>query len=222
MNHGELFIREELSVLSGCKGVSSQMASQGRWKLVLMGVLPLLVFTLIEEYMGTLWGLIAGMSFGLGEILWEYYSYKKVEAMTWGGNVLLFVLGGVSLLTQEGVWFKLQPSILEGVFALLLWGSWAMKKPLLFSLMMKQNSQLRSGSPLFSDSMRRQLEKVLYGMTLRLGLFFVIHAVLAAWAAFYWSTQAWLILKGVGLTASLVVYMVVESLFLRYRMRQIS
>ena len=196
--------------------------SQGRLKMVFMGVLPLLVFTLIEEYLGTIWGLVAGMAFGVGEMAWEYHTQRRVEAVTWGANVLLIVLGGVSLATQEGIWFKLQPSILEGFFALVLWGSWVLNKPLLFSLMMKHNARLHGGSQVFSPNVKGRLEQVFYGLTLRLGLFFALHAVLAGWAAFYWSTQAWLVLKGVGLTVSLVVYLVVESLFLRYRMRQIS
>src|SRR4051812_8922273 len=99
--------------------------------LFLGGLLPVIIFTVIEEYYGTLWGLVAGMIFGVGEILWELYSRGKVDSMTWGGNGILLVLGGISLITQEGLWFKLQPALIEIAFAGILWGSLFLKKSLL-------------------------------------------------------------------------------------------
>jgi intracellular septation protein len=224
-------------------------AQRGKIAIILAGVLPLLAFALIEEYFGIVWGLIAGMTFGVGEVVWEFFTQRKVEALTWGSNVLVLGLGGVSLLTQEGIWFKLQPALLEAAFSVALWGSVIWKKPLLFSWMLKQSAQMhgQGGTGLgggfgkgggaessflggesqhhWPEPFRKQMERMkhlLYGFTLRLGFFFIIHAGLAVWAAFYGSTSAWLLLKGVGLTASLVVYMVVEMLFLRYRLRLIS
>ena len=55
-------------------------------------------------------------------------------------------------------------------------------------------------------------------MTARLGVFFAARTRgLATWAALKWSTAAWAALKGVGFTVSVVLYMVVESAYLRYR-----
>ena len=58
--------------------------------------------------------------------------------MTWGGNGLLLVLGGVSLFTQEGIWFKLQPSLMEAAMALALWVSVLLGKPILTAALRKQ------------------------------------------------------------------------------------
>ena len=185
------------------------------------GLLPVLAFTLIEEHFGTLWGLISGMGFGLGEVLWEWRSQGKVDPLTWGGNGMLLVLGGVSLLTQEGIWFKLQPALIEVVTALVLWGSVLLGKPLIQTLLQKQGAlpfDLQTGlkpgvGPLFKQFFQ--------GMTLRMGFFFAIHAALAVWVALYGSTAAWAILKGIGFTVSFIVYLVVESLVLRYRISSI-
>jgi intracellular septation protein len=57
-------------------------------------------------------------------------------------------------------------------------------------------------------------------MTLRIGVFFALHAALAAWAALCWSTTAWAALKGVGFTLSMLVYVVAETVLLRYRIAQ--
>lgn len=170
--------------------------------LFLGGIVPVVVYTVIEEKMGPLWGLVFGMGFGILEILIEAVRYHKVETITWIGNGLLIVMGGISLLTQEGIWFKLQPSILEAGMAGLLVVSWAVKKPLLVTMSKKQE-------------LPPVLENRFSGITLRLGLFFLLHAGLAAYAAFYWSTRAWALLKGVGVTLSMLIYLGVEVIVIR-------
>jgi len=54
--------------------------------LFLGGVLPVIVFAVIEDRFGTMWGLVAGMIFGVGEIVWEWRTQKKVDTITWAGN----------------------------------------------------------------------------------------------------------------------------------------
>ena len=66
------------------------------------------------------------------------------------------------------------------------------------------------------------LKNRMSGMTLRLGFFFLFHAVLATWAAFYWSSESWALLKGVGLTVSMIVYMIIEVFWARVSLGKIS
>ncbi|WP_413568308.1 inner membrane-spanning protein YciB [Bdellovibrio sp. HCB117] len=172
--------------------------------LFFAGLLPVIAFTLIEEYYGTVAGLIAGMVFGVGEISYELYKYKKVSKITWFGNGMLLVLGGISLISSEGLWFKLQPAIMEGVFALALWGSVVIGKPLLVYLAEQQGHQ-------FPDFIKDKMK----GITVRSGLFFAIHTGLAIWAALAWSTSAWALLKGLGVTISFVLYLIMEGILLR-------
>ncbi|MFN3453857.1 MAG: inner membrane-spanning protein YciB [Pseudobdellovibrio sp.] len=175
--------------------------------LLFGGVLPVIAFTVIEEYYGITAGLIAGLIFGLGELIYEYVRYKKISTMTWVGNGSLLILGAISLWLNEGIWFKLQPAILEFFMFLFLIGSWFLKKPFLKLMIEKQNPE----SPhIIKDSMS--------GITLRLGFFFLIHTLIAVHAAFYWSTEAWAILKGVGLTLSMILYMVIEMYFIKKRL----
>jgi intracellular septation protein len=184
--------------------------------LLVGGLLPVIAFTVIEEYYGVLWGLVAGMVFGVGEILWEWFTVRKVDPLTWGGNGILLLLGGISLFTQEGIWFKLQPALMEMAFTLLLWGSLIWGKPLLLVLAQKQGGlpkDLEGMHPRLAEAIQKSLK----GMTFRLGVFMAIQSGIAVWAALYWSTAAWAALKGVGLTVSMVAYLVVESLVLRYR-----
>jgi intracellular septation protein len=175
--------------------------------LLFGGLLPVIAFTVIEEKYGIIAGLIAGMVFSVGEIIYEYISYKKVSTMTWVGTGLILGLGAVSLISSEGIWFKLQPAILELGFFIFLLASWIMKKPFLVLMIEKQN-------PHAPEFIKTQMS----GMTLRLSFFMLAHSLIATWAAFYWSTESWALLKGVGLTVSMIIYMLGEIIWARYKM----
>lgn len=173
------------------------------------GLLPVIAFTLIEEKYGIIAGLIAGMVFGFGEILFELIKYKKVSTITWIGNGLLIGLGALSLISTEGIWFKLQPAIFEFGFFIFLCGTWALKKPFMKLMIEKQNPT----APQF-------LKDAMSGMTLRLSFFFLLHSVIATYAAIYWSTEAWALLKGIGLIVSMILYMLIEIFWIRMRLRK--
>ncbi len=168
------------------------------------GLVPVIAFTVIEEKYGVIAGLATGMIFGFGEIAYELIRHHKVSTMTLVGNGLLLVLGGVSLISSDGLWFKLQPALMEGLFTLALWGSCIIRKPLLVVLAEKQGQKLPE-----------LVKGKLNGVTWRTGLFFAIHAGLATWAALDWSTTNWALLKGIGLTVSFIIYLGAEVYYLR-------
>jgi len=174
------------------------------------GLLPIVIYTILEEKVGPLWGLVFGMVFGLFEILFEAFRYRKVETVTWIGNGLLLGMGVISLVTQEGIWFKLQPALLELGMAILLWGSLVMGKPLLVMMADKQKT-FESIQPEIASILRARFK----GITFRLGIFFFIHSLIATYAAFFWSTRSWALLKGLGLTLTMLVYLGLEVFYLR-------
>jgi intracellular septation protein len=176
------------------------------------GLLPLIAYSLVEEYYGVKWGLVTGMILGIGEIIFEKTRNGKVETITWIGNGLILGMGTISLFTGEGIWFRLQPAIIELGMAIFLMASVAMGKSLLVMMAEKQKMFER-----FTPEGRQFFESAFNGLTLRIGFFFLLHAALATWAAFYWSTRAWALLKGVGFTASVVVYVGIEIILLRRR-----
>jgi intracellular septation protein len=149
------------------------------------------------------------MVFGVGEIIYEILKYKKVSLITWIGNGMLLSLGAISLISSDGIWFKLQPALFEFGFFIFLLGSWFMKKPFLVLMLEKQNP----AAPEF-------IKNMMSGLTFRLSFFFLIHALLATWAAYKWSSEAWALLKGLGLTASMIVYMIFEVVWARLRLKK--
>jgi len=185
---------------------------RSQMKVLLFGsVIPLAGYAIIENEYGPFWGTVAGMVLGVGEIAYEYYREKKVSKLTWGSNAMILVLGVVTIFTNEGFWFKLQPTIFELLFAFMLWGSLFMKKNLFIAMAEKQGSKIPE-----------EVKPRMSGVCFRVGVLMFIHALLNVWAAFYWSTSAWIFLKGLGLTLSMLVYMVIEGLFLRRSLKKKS
>lgn len=175
------------------------------------GIVPLAGYAFIEDNYGPLWGTVAGMVLGVGEISFEYFKYRKVSRLTWGSNALILILGAVTIFTNEGYWFKLQPSLVELLFAFLLWGSLLMKKNLFLAMAEKQGTKI-------PEILRPRMN----GLSFRLGVFMSMHAALNVWAAFYWTTSAWIFLKGIGLTVSLIVYMLIEGVFIRIAVKKLA
>ncbi len=172
------------------------------------GLLPVIAFTVIEEKFGIIWGVVAGMVFSVGEMTWEWIRSRRISFVTLVTSFLILGLGAVSLFAKDGIWFKLQPALMEGGLAIFLFASFLLEKPFLLAVMEKQNQNV----PVV-------LKEKLPGLTVRMAIFFGLHAALATWAAFSWSTSAWALLKGVGFTGSLLVYMAVEILVLRRRLQ---
>jgi intracellular septation protein len=183
---------------------SKQNKSSALLSFFFGGLLPIIAFSVIEDHYGPVWGTVAGMAFGLGEIIFEKLRYKKVSTITWVGNLMILGLGSISIVSQNGIWFKLQPALFEAFFALLLWGSLLAKKNMLLMMAEKQGNTLPEN-----------VRPLMNGMAFRMGLFFAIHAGIATWAAFDWTTTQWAWLKGAGLTITFLLYMGFELLLIR-------
>ncbi len=190
--------------LNNPKDKKSQMLS-----LFFGGILPIVAFTIIEDKYGVFYGLIAGLFFGVAEIIYELVKYKKVSQMTLISNGLILIMGSVSLFLNDGIWFKLQPAIFEFGFFIFLFTTWILKKPFLKSIIEKQNPEVP------------EIFKIkLNGITFRLSLFFLIQSIIATYAALYWSTEAWALLKGVGLFISMAIYMAIEMFWIKFSLRR--
>jgi intracellular septation protein len=100
---------------------------------------------------------------------------------------------------------------MEGALVVAMWGSLLIRKPLLVVLAEQQGQT-------FPPVVKQRMA----GMTFRVGLFFLIQTGLAVWSALYWSTTAWALLKGVGLTVSFIVYLVLEALYMRRQVQKMG
>ncbi|WP_136660242.1 septation protein IspZ [Nitratireductor sp. XY-223] len=92
---------------------------------------PVLVFFLVQQYFGFAAGLVAmtllvvlllALSFGLG---------RAVPRFAVISTAVFLLFSVPSILTGDSAYFQVSDTILDGIFAVLLLGSWALRLPLL-------------------------------------------------------------------------------------------
>ena len=75
-------------------------------------ILPLIIATLIA-------------------VLFSYILEKKIPIMPTVGAVIVLIFGGLTIYFNNEVFFKMKPTIVNILFAAILWGGVIIKKPLL-------------------------------------------------------------------------------------------
>ena len=157
------------------------------FKKLLPGLLPLLVFILADEIWGTQVGLYVALASGLGELVFYYIRDKKIDRFILLDTGLLVILGAVSIVLENDLFFKIKPALIElillVIIAFSLWG------PRNLILAMSQrymgDIQLNSGQ---ERAMRINM----------IAMFWItaVHILLVLYSAKYMSKEAWAFISG--------------------------
>ncbi|MFV0590220.1 MAG: septation protein IspZ [Draconibacterium sp.] len=83
------------------------------FKKLLPGFIPLFVFIAADEIWGTKTGLFVAVGFGVAEMIWIAVREKRFEKFVLFDTLLLVVLGAVSILLDNDIFFKLKPGLIE-------------------------------------------------------------------------------------------------------------
>jgi isopentenyldiphosphate isomerase/intracellular septation protein A len=156
-------------------------------KALAPGFLPLLVFIAADALWGTTVGLIVALVTGVIELLLSYVREKAWDRFILLDTLLIVAMGGVSLLLDNDVFFRLKPAVVELVFCLVLGVS--VYSPL--NIMLALSRRYLKGVDLRVE----QVQALTRSMK---ALFFIFlgHALLIAYAAFAMSAAAWGFISG--------------------------
>jgi len=156
-------------------------------KKLLPGFIPLFVFIAIDEIWGTRAGLIAALAIGVAEMVWIWIQEKRFDKFVLFDTGLLLVLGSVSLLLDNDIFFKLKPGLVELILCAVLAVS-AFSKLNIIGLMTQRYMK---------DMELNEQQMVQFRKTMQLMFFvFLVHTVLVFYAAFYMSDGAWAFISG--------------------------
>ena len=152
-----------------------------------IGFIPLLIFIIADEFFGTDIGIIAAFIVGIIESLYYYIRYHQIEKFVLFDVALISVLGAISILLNNDLFFKLKPALVEGILVILLGVHAFSNKPLLLLL----------GKRYLKDIQVNEIQMGLMRKFTRL-LFFIIllHTGSIIYAAYYLSTEAWAFISG--------------------------
>jgi intracellular septation protein len=173
----------------------------------LLSFLPALAYWLLETYSTLEVALIGGIILGVIEMVLEKYFSGHVHTLSKVNMTLILVLGSISLIAREGVWFRLQPFFTGlGISGFLI-----IQKIQGRSLMLDMLKDMGQIPPM-PEAFYKLIEW-------HLSLFLLVFALFMAKVAIYDSTATWLFWKTGGFYMAFAVFMMAEILFLRLRLR---
>jgi isopentenyldiphosphate isomerase/intracellular septation protein A len=170
-------------------------------KILLPGLLPLIVFILVDEFYGMTAGLMVAVAFGAGQLLYSYLKDSVIDTFVLFDTLLIVALGGVSLLLENEVFFKLKPAVIGAILCVLL-GISAFSPMNLLVMMSKRYVKDMHISDTQAQQMTRSA-RVLF-------MLFTAHTVLVIYAALFMSTEAWAFISTVLLYLLFGAYTVYE------------
>ncbi len=156
-------------------------------KKLLPGFIPLFVFIAADEIWGTRVGLYVAVGTGILEMAWVGFKEKRFDKFILFDTLLLVVLGAVSIVLDNDIFFKLKPGLIELVLVAVLAIS-AFSPVNIIGLM---GQRYMKGTN-FSDAQVAQMRKSLKT------LFFIFtgHTLLVFYSTFFMSKEAWAFISG--------------------------
>ncbi len=159
-------------------------------KQMLPGLLPLFVFIAVDEIFGTTAGLYTAVIFGIAELIFTWFRERRFDKFILFDTIFLVILGGISILLNDAIFFKLKPAGLELIICIIL--AAAAARPEIF---------LKAMTGRYSKNMEltvtehgiKAMKRMMYILT----LIFFLHTALIVYAAFFMSERAWGFISGV-------------------------
>jgi len=182
-------------------------------KQLLPGFIPLFIFILADEIWGTKIGLLVAVGFGIAELIWVAIKEKRFEKFVLFDTLLLVVLGAVSILLHNDIFFKLKPGLIELILLAVL-GVSAFSSVNIIGLM----GQRYMKGIHFNDAQVRQMRQSMK----TLFYIFLVHTLLVFYSAFYMSKEAWGFISGGLFYAIFGVYFLVELYRQRKKKKQLA
>ena len=151
------------------------------------GFLPLIVFIMADAIWGTEIGLIVAIGVGIIEFIFSYIKDKVIDKFILLDVGLIVVLGTVSILLENEIFFKLKPALIELIFCVVL-GISVFSPVNIMMLMSKRYMKNIELNEAQVQQFSRSLQALFY--------IFLAHTVLIVYSAFFMSKGAWAFISG--------------------------
>lgn len=175
--------------------------------IFLLSFIPALAYWYLEETQTIEVAVIGGLSLALLEVTFEKLIAKHVHSLSKMNLVLLLILGPISLIGKDGIWFKLQP-FFTGVF-LFAYLMFNLRKG--ESLLWKMTNEL--------DMKNKMPQEILLQLEKHLAFFLLAFSFFMAYLAKFETTSVWAFFKTIGFYIVFGIFMLVEMFILRRSMK---
>ncbi len=163
------------------------MKRRSVWLQMLPGIIPLFIYVIADEIWGTKIGLIVAVVVGLAEMIFYLVKDKKIDKFILFDTLLLIALGGISMLLDNDIFFKLKPALI-GFIGVVLIGIMAFFKPqLIIPMMHRYMKDFQAGEEQLK-LMQKQMKVIFY--------IFTAYTLLVLYSALFMSKEAWAFISG--------------------------
>lgn len=169
--------------------------------------LPAIIYWYLEENYPLNIAIIGGTLLSILEISLEKLITKHVHKISWFNFFLIVGLGGISLLGDDGIWFRLQPCFTGVVMGIIIWWNLKKGKGLMEEMIALNQPQQNSHTDV------RMLEN-------HLAYFMFAYGIFMGFVAYYFSTGRWLFFKTIGFYISASIFMLFEFIYLLKKKKQ--
>ena len=163
---------------------------------LLFGILPLLVFVIVDSFFDLKAALISAVVIALAEAILSFVLFGTLDIVTGFSVLLVLVMSFLSYQQKSDLAFKFQPVVLGVALGGALVISYWIGKPLLYLMTTKYASHMPQ--EVQNQLTNPLMKKFLIAGTQMCGLALLIHAGIVAYAAMKLSKWWWLVIRGIG------------------------
>lgn len=174
---------------------------------LIFGILPLLAFVIIDIFLGVKAGVICAAILAFLEAVYSYYELGSLDYFSIASLLLVLLFGGLTYLSKNPLYIKLQPVLLGVTFSIVVFAFQAFGEPILLVILKKYGGLMPA--ELSIDFRRPHIEALLTKTSLYLGFGLLIHALIVLYSALRLNNWWWLFMRGVGLYAIMALIFLV-------------
>jgi isopentenyldiphosphate isomerase/intracellular septation protein A len=178
---------------------------------LLPGFIPLFVFIIADEVWGTKIGLIVAIGSGTIELVYYWIKDRKFDKFILLDTLLIIVLGVVSIVLDNDVFFKIKPALIGVLMCIVL----AISVFTPNNILLNMSKRYMKGVE-FSEPQYQQLKK---NMTVLFWLF-LGYTALVFYSVWFMSNEAWAFISGGLFYILFGVYMAFEFIKARFLQRK--
>ncbi|MCX7628337.1 MAG: septation protein A [Methylophilaceae bacterium] len=166
----------------------------------LFDLFPVILFFITFKLAGIFAATAAAIIATLIQIGWVKWHHGKVDGMLWASGLIVVVFGGSTLFLHDETYIKWKPTVLYWLFALVLFTAQLIWKKNLIRNVLEQHVHLP--------------EPVWPILNHAWVAFFALLGVANLYVAFHYPTDTWVDFKMFGATGLMLVFVVLQSLFI--------
>ena len=172
---------------------------------LLIGLIPLIIFAIIDAYASLNVALIAMIIATIIEVTYSIYMFGGLDAISIVSIVLVIILCGISYMKKSSVMIKLKPAILSGFGGSFSFYS-LIKQPFLITLLNKYAAIL---TPEVGLILKTEIGQQYFGvLSLYLGYTFIAHAALVYFTGVKTNNFWW----GLSSTLGFLLFMIIATI----------